>query len=75
MFSVLAVGRVCNVVEIRIHITIAIMELLMSENIYLPITFTIPTFEDFRGCLSVPYDQSPGLDFMVLHRNRYKINI
>ena len=70
MFSVLAVGRVCNVVEIRIHITIAIMELLMSKNIYLPITFKIPTFEDFRGCLSVPYDQSLGLDFQVKQINQ-----
>lgn len=47
----------------------------MLETIYLPITFVISIFEDFRGYLSVPYDQSPGLDFMVLHRNRYKINI
>lgn len=70
MFSVLAVGRVCNVVEIRIHITIAIMELLMSKNIYLPITFKIPTFEDFRGCLSVPYDQSLGVDFRVKQINQ-----
>ncbi len=66
----LAVGRVCNVVEIRIHITIAIMELLMSKTIYLPITFTIPTFEDFRGYLSVPYDQSMGLDFQVKQINQ-----
>lgn len=66
----LAVGRVCNVVEIRIHITIAIMELLMSKNIYLPITFKIPTFEDFRGCLSVPYDQSLGVDFRVKQINQ-----
>ena len=29
--------QVCNVVEIRIHITIAIMELSMSKNIYSPI--------------------------------------
>lgn len=42
----------------------------MTETIYLPITFTIPTFEDFRGCLSVPYDQSLELDFQVKQINQ-----
>lgn len=42
----------------------------MTETIYLPITFTIPIFEDFRGYLSVPYDQSMGLDFQVKQINQ-----
>lgn len=33
----------------------------MLETIYLPITFVISIFEDFRGHLSVPYDQFLGL--------------
>lgn len=70
MFSVLAVGRVCNVVEIRIHIMIAIMELLMSKNIYLPITFTIPKFEDFRGCLSVPYETEDEMEKAVTGKKK-----
>ena len=28
-----------------------------------PIVMIMTSFEDFRGYLSVPYDQSPGLDF------------
>lgn len=42
----------------------------MSKTIYLPTTFTIPTFEDFRGYLSVTYDQSMGLDFQVKQINQ-----
>ncbi len=42
----------------------------MLKTIDFPQILLIPTFEDFRGCLSVPYDQSMGLDFQVKQINQ-----
>ncbi|MDD6404248.1 MAG: hypothetical protein PUG00_00410 [Clostridiales bacterium] len=42
----------------------------MSKNIYLPITFTIPKFEDFRGCLSVPYETEDEMEKAVTGKKK-----
>ena len=42
----------------------------MTQTIDYPKTLIIPTFEDFRGYLSVSYDQSLGLDFQVKQINQ-----
>ena len=42
----------------------------MIEIIGSPKILIIPTFEDFRGYLSVPYDQSMGVDFQAKQINQ-----